>query len=60
MRKFLRVVAKLAPAAAALALCSSAQAATYAWGITKSIDAADASFRWPRAGHTLSTTTCSS
>jgi hypothetical protein len=44
MRKFLRVVAKLAPAAAALALCSSAQAATYAWGITKSIDAADASF----------------
>jgi hypothetical protein len=44
MRKFLRVVTKLAPAVTALALCSSAQAATYAWGITKSIDPADASF----------------
>jgi hypothetical protein len=44
MRKFLRVFARLAPAAAALALCSSAQAATYAWGITKSIDPGDAAF----------------
>jgi hypothetical protein len=44
MRKFLRVVVRLAPAAAALTLCSSAQAATYAWGITKSIDPGDAAF----------------
>ena len=44
MRKFLRVFARLAPAAAALALCWSAQAATYAWGITKSIDPGDAAF----------------
>jgi hypothetical protein len=44
MRKFLRVAAKLAPAAVVFALCSSAQAATYAWGITKSIDPGDASF----------------
>jgi hypothetical protein len=44
MRTFLRVVAKLAPAVAVFALCSSAQAATYAWGITKSIDPGDASF----------------
>ncbi len=44
MRKFLRVAVKLAPAAVVFALCSSAQAATYAWGITKSIDPGDASF----------------
>jgi hypothetical protein len=44
MRKFLRVAAKLAPAAVAFALCTSAQAATYAWGITKSVDPGDASF----------------
>lgn len=44
MRTFLRVVARLAPAAVAFALCPSAQAATYAWGITKSIDPGDASF----------------
>src|SRR5438552_18412049 len=43
-RKCLRVAAKLAPAAVTLALCSSAQAGTYAWGITKSIDPGDASF----------------
>ena len=36
--KFLRVAAALAPAFAAFTFCSSAQAATYAWGITKSID----------------------
>jgi hypothetical protein len=44
MRNFLRVAAKLAPAAVVFALCSSAQAATYAWGVTKSIDPSDASF----------------
>jgi hypothetical protein len=44
MRKFLRVAVKLAPAAVVFALCTSAQAATYAWGITKSIDPGDASF----------------
>src|SRR2546422_482036 len=43
MRRFLRVAAVLAPAAVALTLCTSAQADTYAWGITKSIDG-DASF----------------
>jgi hypothetical protein len=54
MRKFLRVAAKLAPAAAALALCSSAQAATYAWGITKSVDPGDASFALAQGGsHTV-------
>jgi len=36
--KFLRVAAALAPAFAAFTLCSSAQAQTYAWGVTKSID----------------------
>jgi hypothetical protein len=40
--KFLRVAAALAPAFAAFMLCSPAQAATYAWGITKSIDNGDA------------------
>jgi hypothetical protein len=44
MRNFLRVAAKLAPAVVVFALCSSAQAATYAWGITKSIDPGDTSF----------------
>jgi hypothetical protein len=42
--KFLRVAAALAPAFAVFTLCSSAQAATYAWGITKSIDPGDSSF----------------
>jgi hypothetical protein len=54
MRKFLRVFARLAPAATALALCSSAQAATYAWGITKSIDPGDAAFTLAQGGsHTV-------
>jgi hypothetical protein len=54
MRKFLRVAVKLAPAAVVFALCSSAQAATYAWGITKSIDPGDASFALAQGGsHTV-------
>ena len=40
--KFLRVAAALAPAFAAFMLCSPAQALTYAWGMTKSIDNGDA------------------